>query len=269
MNAAPNPRWVIQSNLGSSRDIELLASACAALGLECLQVVGIPFSNELPDVPADVPTVFYGSTNFITNVHRSGRWRPGAFFDDDAFQFTRTLEHYGDHCLNSDARVMTMADLASDPRPDSTRLFVRPIADLKEFAGTEFELGEYRAWFARLNEGGFELGPGTAVISASIKPIEHEWRLFVVDDRVVAGSHYRADGVLQVTPEVPPEVAAFGESMATIWSPAPVFVIDVAQAAGHLRVIEINGFNSSGFYASNIHVIVDAVSASTRRRFPG
>lgn len=261
------PRWIVQSNLGSSRDIDAIATACAELGIECERVVAIPFASELPDVSAAVPTVFYGSSNFVTNVHRSGRWRPGAFFDENAFQFTETLRHYGGHCLNADARITTMAGLAEDEAPDETRLFVRPVADLKEFAGTEFELGEYRAWFSRLNQGGFELGPDTAIIAAPIKAIEHEWRLFVVEGRVVTGSHYRTNGVLAASPGLPPEVIAFGEAMAAIWSPALVFVIDVAQSGGRLSVIEINGFNSSGFYASDIPAIVEAVSETTRKHF--
>lgn len=261
------PRWIVQSNLGSGRDIDAMEAACAELGLECERVVAIPFSSELPDVPVDAPAIFYGSSNFVTHVHRSGRWKPGAFFDEDAFQFNRTLAHYGDHCLNADARFTTMAGLAADDRPDETRVFVRPVADLKEFAGTEFELGEFRAWFARLSEGGYELGPETAIVAAPIKRIEHEWRLFVVEGRVVAGSHYRAEGVLAVSPGLPPEVVAFGEAMAAIWSPALVFVIDVAQSGGRLAVIEINGFNSSGFYASDIRAVVEAVSDATCRHF--
>jgi hypothetical protein len=91
--------------------------------------------------------------------------------------------------------------------------------------------------------------------------------LFVVDGKVVSGSHYRAEGLLAVSPEVPPEVVCFGEQMASTWSPAPVFVLDVALSDESLSVIEINGFNSSGFYESNIRDIVSAVSASTLRHF--
>ncbi|WNH54251.1 ATP-grasp domain-containing protein [Stenotrophomonas oahuensis] len=253
-------RWIVQSNLGSRRDIEAIADACQKLGLECLQVAVIPFSDALPEVPTDAPAVFYGSANFATNVHRSGRWVPGVFFDEQAFQFTHTLQQYGDECLNSDARVTTMAELAALDLADDVRLFVRPVADLKEFAGTEFSLGEYRSWYARLAGGDFDLGPDTPIIAASIKPIEHEWRLFLVHGRVVAGSHYRSHGELQVSPEIPPEVRVYAEQMAAVWSPSAVFVLDVAQSQGRLCVIEINGFNSSGFYASNIQDIVEAVS---------
>jgi hypothetical protein len=261
------PRWIIQSNLGSSRDIDTIAQACAELELECLKVAAIPFSAELPNVPTDAPAIFYGSSNFVTNVHRSARWTPGAFFDEAAFQFTQTLAHYGERCLNADAQFMTMAGLAAAGLPDDARLFVRPVADLKEFAGAEFELGDYREWYGRLSGGDFVIGPDTAIIASSIKHIEHEWRLFVVDGKVVSGSHYRAGGLLAVSPEVPPEVIGFGEEMAAIWSPAPVFVLDVALSNESLSVVEINGFNSSGFYASNIRDIVSAVSASALRHF--
>ncbi|ABC31369.1 hypothetical protein HCH_04670 [Hahella chejuensis KCTC 2396] len=56
-------------------------------------------------------------------------------------------------------------------------------------------------------------------------------------------------------------VIKFTEKMAARWSPAPVFVMDVAACAGALYVLEINGFNSSGFYACDIETIVREVSA--------
>lgn len=36
--------------------------------------------------------------------------------------------------------------------------------------------------------------------------------------------------------------------------------MDIAQSQGHLGVLEINGFNSSVFYTSNIKAIFEAVS---------
>lgn len=36
--------------------------------------------------------------------------------------------------------------------------------------------------------------------------------------------------------------------------------MNTTQSQGHLGVLEINGFNSSGFYASDIKAIFEAVS---------
>lgn len=40
----------------------------------------------------------------------------------------------------------------------------------------------------------------------------------------------------------------------------PAFVLDIAAVGQRLAVIELNGFNSSGFYASDVEAIVAHVS---------
>ncbi|WP_125360199.1 hypothetical protein [Stenotrophomonas sp. 278] len=167
-------RWIVQSNLGSRRDIEAIADACQKLGLECLQVAVIPFSDALPEAPTDAPAVFYGSANFATNVHRSGRWVPGSSSTSRRSSSLTPFSSTETSASTPTPGVTTMAELAALDLADDVRLFVRPVADLKEFAGTEFTLGDYRSWYARLAGGDFDLCPDTPIIAASIKPIEHE-----------------------------------------------------------------------------------------------
>jgi hypothetical protein len=252
--------WVVQSNLGSSKDINAIQEACEELGLPCMPVIAIPFSDELPDVPNDRPVVFYGSSNFVTNVYRSGRWQPGAFFNESMFQFSEAFKHYGTKCLNSDATFTTMGALAKESFPNEKQLFIRPVGDLKEFAGNTFSFGEYQEWCTSLSAGDLSITLETPIVAATPKQIDHEWRLFIVNKRVISGSHYRSLGVLEVSEHIPETVVRFGEELARIWSPDIVYVMDIAESGGRFSLIEINGFNSSGFYASDIKKIVGAIS---------
>jgi len=43
------------------------------------------------------------------------------------------------------------------------------------------------------------------------------------------------------------------------WQPAEAFVIDIAKTYDGLKVIEINNFNSSGFYSCDVYKIVDSI----------
>lgn len=258
-------QWVVQSNLGSHDDVERIAQACAALGLQCIQVQSIPFSSELPDVPEGQPTVFYGSTRFVFNAWRSRRWTPCAFHDEEAFRVSRAQAAWGARMFNAQARLTTLGPLAAEPWPASRAFFLRPDGDHKEFAGQVMQMGELRDWVARLEPGGFEFDLATPVVVAEPVEIDYEWRLFLVDGRAVAASHYRASGRLSIQADAPAEVIAFAEEAAARWSPAPAFVLDVASAAGRLGVLEVNGMNSSGFYACSIPAVVESVSRLAER----
>jgi hypothetical protein len=65
---------------------------------------------------------------------------------------------------------------------------------------------------------------------------------------------------LEISANTPETVTLFAESAARHWQPCEIFVMDIAEHQGGLRIIEINGFNSSGFYAADIPAIVAAVS---------
>ncbi|WLQ15153.1 ATP-grasp domain-containing protein [Hahella aquimaris] len=260
-NTSANLLWVVQSNLGDSDDAAKIESSCRGLGYDCAMIRVIPFATDLPDIPNDRPTIFYGSSNFITHAHRSGKWSPCAYFDERQFLFSEALRHYGNRLLNADARILTMEQFAQSGANDEEVFFIRPNGDLKEFAGTITTFKAFRDWADKLRPGGFTVDLSLPMVAAKPKDIEHEWRLFIVAGMVVAASHYRADGRMQVFAGAPETVISFTEEMAATWSPAPVFVMDVAVCAGELYVLEINGFNSSGFYACDIEAIVREVSA--------
>ena len=72
----------------------------------------------------------------------------------------------------------------------------------------------------------------------------------MVGGRAVTGSQYRRYHRLEVQVGLPDSVVRFAEETAEVYSPAEVFVIDVAQSGDSLFVVEYNCFNSSGFYGS-------------------
>lgn len=257
-------RWVVQSNLGSPVDFERLRRACADAGAAFVPVAVVPFSEELPEVPDGAPTVFYGATGFIHNVHRAGRWRPGAYFDEERFRFSAFRAAWGEALLNAGAEVLPLSELARRDRPAEQLCFLRPDRDLKEFAGEVLPFGELAAWYERISAGGFTVAPDCPVVCAEPVRIAAEWRLFCVEGRVVSGSRYRVRHRLDLSPEVPAEVRSFGEALLARWSPAQVVVLDVGQSGPGLYAIEANCFNSAGFYAADVGAIVGAVTEHAR-----
>ncbi len=252
--------WIVQGNLGGRKDVEAIEAACRRLDRGFVEVEAIPFSDELPQVEIDGPAICYGSALFVAAALRQGRWRPGAFFDEATFAFSAWREPYAPWLLNGGARLTTLGALAQELGPDDEPLFVRPDDDLKSFAGCVMTRGDLRQWAARLDDA-MTVTPATPVVAASPRQIDQEWRMFMVDGRCVAGSRYRRAGRQDVAEGVPAQVAELAGRVAATWQPSPVFVLDVAQCQGELSIVEINGFNSAGFYASDVEAIVAAVSA--------
>ncbi len=251
-------RWAIQSNLVNAADVDKLLDACRQHGRPAVTFETIPFSNQPPALDFDQPTVFYGATGCMSNVWQAGTWSPGVFFDPQRFSFPEWARAYHGHCLNGEAREMTLASLAAEEHQPERLFFLRPIHDDKAFAGEVMAFAEIRNWVGELDQT--VLSPDTPILVAEPVGISHEWRLFLVDGKVSTGSHYRSRQRLNVYAGIPDEVIEFAEKLARVWQPAPVFVLDVARSGDQLYVVEINCFNSSGFYASDVAKLVGDVS---------
>ena len=263
-------RWVVQSNLINASDHDRMIDVCRKHGYEHESLKVTPFTDDLPDIPDDMPTVFYGGTNFINNVHLSKRWKPGAFFGD-TFSYCRYYEGFGANMLG-EPTFTTLREFSSSHREDSAQFFVRPDADLKMFAGEVMRFGDVVRWERNLRHGVDcskhpGLTPDTKIVVSPPYAISHEWRLFVVGGRVSSGSHYRSKHNLDIREELPDAVVRFAEQRTQEWSPADVFVMDVGESAGNLYVIECNCFNSAGFYSSDVEKIMTDVSEAVIHRF--
>jgi hypothetical protein len=267
-------KWVIQSNLGHTEDLNRIRDACTNNGSAYESVKVIPFSPEIPELDTEESTIFYGATNFINNIHKSGRWKPGTFFNEDTFTIKAYNENYKNHMINSPCELTTIGKFASSHQPQDKLFFVRPIKDLKEFAGEVMEFEKIVKWERTIRylpgcDNNPNLTPETEIAVSEPWGIAHEWRLFVIDGKVSSGSHYRAYGRLDKEGGVPDRVKDFVEEMSRIWTPADVFVMDVGESSGNLFIIECNCFNSSGFYKSDIEkIIVDVSEFITRKEYP-
>jgi hypothetical protein len=257
--------WIVQSNLGTDKIHLTIKDACHKLGLSCSFVERIPFSKELPDVPTDVPTIFYGSTRFVNTIFTSKKWSPAAFFDPDTFLATVWGPAYGEHWLNQGAKFTTLGEFIWEPHLSDRLFFVRPVRDLKEFNGGIWSFGQLRRWNSGLlkTDLGSEQLNDIPILVSDPWGISREWRLFMVDGKVSSASQYKLKDTLFLDANVPQEVLTFGEQMAKIFSPHKIFILDICESAGNLYVLEVGCINSAGFYAANVKKIVEDISSQT------
>ncbi len=249
-------RWIVQTNLSSSGAKELI-DACKVLGVAYEGIEVIPFDPTLPDITPG-PALFYGGTNFVTNVWRSKRWSPGAFFDEDNFTFSSYKDNWD--VLNNEAVITTFDKAAKENIDPDKFIFIRPNKDLKEFAGDVIKFKDLISWKDKISMGGGIFDGSCEIVISEPYNISDEWRLFIVDKEPITGSHYRSYGHLEIKPEVPEIVLDFARTQTSKWNPAPVYALDIGRSGDGFYVIEANCFNSSGFYASDVEKIVRTVT---------
>lgn len=249
--------WGIQTNLGKD-DSPKLINACKELGLPHVGLMAIPFEAPLPDIPVDTPTIFWGSINWIHQLWESKKWSPGVIFNEN-FDYRVWNQKWGEYCLNSGAVVTTLKEFSESNYKHEDLFFIRPCADDKSFTGEVIEFGLMETWMRNIMGAGLGFEKTQVAVSEPVG-ISAEWRLYMLNGHVMAGSYYRKHGRSFRDPNVPKDVLGFGEKMASIWTPAPLFCLDIAESGDGLYVNEMGCFHSCGLYAANVVKVVDEVN---------
>lgn len=279
--------WVVQSNLHREEGHARLLAALRRAGSQFAEVQVLPFIDKL--VPADVNVagqdaeslpslmlplavtkapVFVMGSYKLARIARGCSWTgPGAFLE--GLKYTEWAEGWGhENLLNAGAQVMPFcaAHLASVGR----EVFVRPVADSKEFAGRVFSRGAFYRWIKEAEqEGSQHVPPDTEVLVAKVvRDIHSETRFWVVDGNVVTWSLYKRGGKAFQSEDVDPGVVAFARALATRWCPSPAFVVDVAVTDDGPKVVEANCLSAAGFYAGDMQKLVFALEDYFAGRTP-
>lgn len=204
-----------------------------------------------------------GSTG-VTRIADQRGWQPGSFANEN-FDFPIWRDGFGaENVLNGDAivgRISTIAGWEALQAP----YFVRPTEDTKSFSGrlmTDAVLLDWQTKVKQRLADGSPFQGDLSILISGFKQTVGEYRLFVVDGKIVASSRYKLGTMVLASAEVPAGVLAFGQTMIDRWQPAYAFVLDVCELAGkhQYKVVEINNINSSGFYDANIKQIVLALN---------
>lgn len=251
--------WLIQSNAVNETDYNRIVTAMKLANASYKNVNLRPFTNEVRGLPNNyktLPVVLLGSVNF--SVWGRKKNIPGVWWNDN-FNFEVQKPIYKDNLLNYDSEIHMFGDI---PKYEGER-FIRPVDDGKAFSGEIVAYDKLAGWqdaIQYLNSK--QLKPSTKVQVSSVKSIFREFRLFFVDGKVVTGSMYFEDNkyIRKRIIMRDDAVIQYAESMAKIWTPDRVFVMDIAlMNDGTMKIIEINNANASGFYDSDIEQFIRAV----------
>jgi hypothetical protein len=153
---------------------------------------------------------------------------------------------------------------ASEPFGSPASLFVRPDSPLKPFSGRVLKTTSIT--LQSLDHGLYYDDVRLPVVVAPVRSLQREWRYVVADRGVVAGTAYDAEG-RNALPDDPAGApwrfaAQIAEEMPP---PEAVYVIDVCETEGDLRLLELNPFSGADLYGCPREDVVAAVSRTTRR----
>lgn len=255
-------QWIVQKNVTNPGDLEGLRLACNLINVNCVEVNIIPFTNELPAFEITPCNVYYGSTTFTGLVYENRQIRNGLFFDHLAFSIENYIEKWGKHMLNFEASIITFKELMELDYDDEKMLFIRPNNDDKSFSGEVRKFSEIAGWYKQLAAiENLNLDLETKIVVSEPYNIQYEWRLWIVNKKVITASKYREYFKLTKEAGCPDAVAAFAENRCREYTPHDVFVMDICLCGDEYYIVECGCMNGAGFYKADINKIVASVTA--------
>lgn len=245
-----------------SVDFEQLKESCYKIGVKFIELDIIPFTAKLPAFDRSRSSIIYGSTTFNAVAFDDANLRKGLFFDEATFSIENYIEKWGRHMLNFNASVITFKELIDGDNYSSDKLlFIRPNDDSKSFAGEVKRFDEIGDWYEKLKVvENTNLSLESKIVVSEPYNIKYEWRLWVVNKKVVAASKYREYFKLRKEEGCPADVVSFAEERCQQYTPHDVFVMDICLCGDEYFIVECGCMNGAGFYKADIENIVKNVT---------
>lgn len=251
--------FVIEKNMFYANDQMHFIDALKKLEKKYLLVDYIPFVHTIEPLPkVNVDVIAFGSTNMIKSMMKNSIQKNWVYTSNE-FSNQLLINRWKEHMLNQ-GYVTTLENVSFEDR-----MFIRPILDLKDFAGqivNSIHLNEWKKSVKEYSEfnGENTVTDNTLVIVSVPQEIIAEYRMFVVDNKIVAWSQYRKDGQLIYTNNVPNSVLEFATQRIYNQNDFPRgYVIDIADTPAGYKIIELNCLNSAGLYDCNVENIILAL----------
>lgn len=240
--------------LGGALDAFVNAARDAGYVVNAVEGVYPEISTD-DDLP---PGSFFALTTVRDAALLDPRWLAEPLDRFDVTHWTSTKsDGWRNRLLNPNPRFVPFGFLPCTRR---NPVFVRPVSGRKLFAGFCYG-GEC----------------GSLTLSAPLqtwcavsryRPVYSEWRFWVVDRKVVAGTkngYVDADQPLNISYD---HILAFAQE-AALYSPVRTCVMDVVlDVVGHLWVVELNSVNCSGLYGldpNEMLKVIDLVMKQERK----
>ena len=219
----------------------------------------VPFDARIePDINPEGPVIVMGAYT-MWRVAKAKGWVPGSFINTN-FDYIFQKKHWGDLMFNADSWVGPFSTVPEQMEP----FFIRPIHDTKSFTGQVIDWENFSSWqkdVLAVGETSYcTITHDTLVQVASYKEIYAEYRLWVIDGKIITSSLYKRGGRPFSSEIVDQEILDFGMTCINTWVPARAFCLDIFVGPDGPRIGEVNNINAAGFYKADIQKLVLALN---------
>lgn len=229
-------------------------------GNQCTLITTLDYyAGHLEQYQNDNSCVFKGNFNILKKLKAKGYpniWLGDEFLCSYYTKFIRNM------LINKDYIEATLSDLLDnwDKYFKSTKLFVRPDAYDKVFPGLVVESKEeFKKQLDIYQVENYDI----SIFIAPYKKLNKEYRFVCSQQHVLTGCQYMENGELSIDPYFPKEAIMYAHQINKYVSkilPYPFYIIDVGDYLGAFGIVELNAFNTAGFYACNLEYINDRVT---------
>lgn len=215
----------------------------------------------------DSCVVFYGGLLLAKILQREKQWVPGPICNFQNLECLTYFSYFGKYLLNQDYIMMPLnefyrkKDDIYNKFSIDNKVFLRPNSGAKTFCGNIYD---YDFLDSEINTirlyGKLPIDRILSVIS-SPKKIDKEWRIVIVDRKVVAYSLYKKDGEIFEKRECDEGAIELSKAIANEkWQPDYAYTVDICLSNGYYKLLEVNSFSCSGLYECDPNLIVESVS---------
>lgn len=271
--------WLVNRNI-LRYSAEKLPDIVRSQGMNCIEY-DYKVGDESPTIPyltdADC-CVIYGSIQFVKAINPEGLLQPGALGANSRVNVNTYMSNLPfDWFMNNQGVFVTWAMFKALGQLWLTRfnntslssLFIRPVSGYKSFAGQVIKQATWDEDIKTLDLLSSVMDETMIMVAPPVN-IQGEFRFVIADGKVVTGSEYRWDNVLDVRIDYPDECFQLAKQVAEHdWQVDVAYVCDIALTDEGPKLIELNGFASAGLYACDINQVVEAVSRAAWREYSG
>lgn len=255
--------WILQENIYAEKGLTDLLNVLERAGIPHSEHKVVPFVGELmPDIDVDGPVILIG-TYSLRHIAKKKNWTPGVF-DIGNWSYQDHVNNWGMRMLNADSMYTQYRHVPVIFPRDKIR-FIRPVNDSKAIAGTVYDretfMKDYNNVMSLGAGNGSTLDGDTLMMVSSVKNIQREYRVWVVDGKPVTASQYKIGGRVVYDGNVEPSVYQYVEDLCRDWVPHRAFVVDIGIVNDEYRVIETNTLNAAGLYHCDVNKLVGAIES--------
>lgn len=262
-------------------ELERTVKALDEAGCEWIDFGVIPFTDEITNLdafPTDRQVIPLSGTKIVSMYRRKKtplNWQ--IFYEPRLFDqcYTR-LGGIHNFMFNHNSRIYSYERCRDVTWPND--LFVKPSNDLKTFAGDILPAGQtLDQMLSKLTHQ--EFSRGEQILFAPVRKLGAEYRLVVINDRIVDGSEYKRNGRVHhkvIDTNTAHDLDAFFRSIQYLTlsnssHPAPLaYCVDVVEVTDNPKskyeIVEFNCFHACGLYEADRTLIFSELKAEIERR---